>query len=332
MRWHSGAWASGIAAIVLVLGMGVASAATGTKAEPKAQPKEGWLGVYSQTLTPELREGLNYSGSGALVNRVVDGSPAAKAGVKSSDVIVGINTTTVASATDLTKAIQAMKVGQAISVRIVRDGARRSLSATLAERPEESLEWIETPDGEEAPEAPGSRRYKDGGDFEYFFDEGMPGLAMFSGGRGRLGVRIENLSPDLGSYFGVADGKGVLVLEVFKETPAEKAGLKAGDVITKAGDRKVEDSDDLVSALRDSEKKVTLTVMRQKASRTIESELRERPSIRIHHDGPMSFRDGDVRIRRVQRDIPDDVRRELDDLRRELRDLKTKLEEDKNRN
>jgi hypothetical protein len=86
-----------------------------------------------------------------------------------------------------------------------------------------------------------------------------------------------------------------------------------------------------VSALRDAEKKVTLTVMRQKASRTIESELRERPTLRFRHDGPMSYRDGDVRIRRVQREIPDDVRRELDDLRRDLRDLKSKLE-DKSRN
>jgi serine protease Do len=315
-----------VAAIVLVLGMGVANAATETKAEAK----EGWLGIYSQTLTAELREGLNYSGSGALVSRVVEGGPAEKAGVKSGDVIVGINTTTVASASDLSDAIRAAKVGQTISVRIVRDGQRRTLSAKLAERPEEDFEWSEAPEAD-APEAPGARRYKDGGDFEFFFDDAMPGVAMFSGGRGRLGVRIENLSPDLGSYFGVSDGKGVLVLQVFKDTPAEKAGLKAGDVITKAGDRKVEDSDDLVSALRDAEKKVTLTVMRQKASRTIESELRERPTLRFRHDGPMSYRDGDVRIRRVQREIPDDVRRELDDLRRELRDLKSKLE-DKSRN
>jgi len=135
------------------------------------------------------------------------------------------------------------------------------------------------------------------------------------------------LDPLVWSILLMLVGCVVLVLEVFKETPAEKAGLKAGDVITKAGDRKVEDSDDLVSALRDAEKKVTLTVMRQKASRTIESELREKPSMRFRYDGPMSFRDGDVRIRRVQREMPDDVRRELDDLRRELRDLKTKLED-----
>ena len=114
-----------MAATLLVLGMGVASAAETPQAKDTKAAPEAWLGVYSQTLTPELREGLNYNGSGALVSRVVDGSPAEKAGVKSGDVIVGINTTTVASATDLTDAIQAAKVGQAISVRIVRVSAFR---------------------------------------------------------------------------------------------------------------------------------------------------------------------------------------------------------------
>ena len=94
-----------MAATLLVLGMGVASAAETPQAKDTKAAPEAWLGVYSQTLTPELREGLNYNGSGALVSRVVDGSPAEKAGVKSGDVIVGINTTTVASATDLTNAI-----------------------------------------------------------------------------------------------------------------------------------------------------------------------------------------------------------------------------------
>ena len=317
-----------MAAMVLALGMGVANAATETpQAKDAKGATEAWLGVYSQTLTPELREGLNYGGSGALVNRVVEGSPAEKAGVKSGDVVVGINTTTVASATDLTKAIRAAKVGQAISVRIVRDGKRATLSAKLAERPAEDSE------GSEAPEPPGGTRYKSDhdGDLDFFFDHDMPGFAMFSGGRGRLGVRIQDLNPDLGSYFGVTDGKGVLVVGVLKDTPAEKAGLKAGDVITRAGDRKVEDSEDLVRALRAADKKVALTVVRKNATRTIESELLESPLMRMRHDGDMSWRDGDIRIHRVQRDVPDDVRRELDELRRELRDLKSKLEE-KSRN
>jgi serine protease Do len=324
MRWHSLRWASGVGALVFVLGLGVASAATTSKAPEAAAPQavapqDAWLGVYTQTLTPELREGLNYNGTGALVSRVVEDGPAAKAGVQKGDVIVGVNTTTIESSSDLTDAIGKLKVGQAISVRIVRDGTRRSLNAKLAERPADDLE------GSDAPEAPGTRHYHyDGdGDYEFNFNDMMPG--MFSG-RGRLGVRVQDLNTDLGSYFGITDGKGVLITEVLKDTPAEKAGLKAGDVITKVGDKKVEDSDDLVSALRDADTKVMLTVMRQKASRTIQSELRD-PMVRVRR-GPMSYRAPEIRI---QRDVPDDVRRELDDLRRELRDLKSKLE-DKSRN
>jgi len=312
MRWHSGRWAAATA-VMLVLGLGVASAATTPSASPDAAAaKDAWLGVYTQTLTPELREGLNYTGTGALVSRVVEEGPAAKAGVQKGDVVVGINTATIASATDLTDAIGKAKVGQTISVRIVRDGARRTLNAKLAERPAE--------DEDVAPMAPGARYYKYDGDID--FDHDMP-MAMFGMGRGRLGVRVQDLNPDLGSYFGVNDGKGVLITEVLKDTPAEKAGLKAGDVITKVGDKRVEDSDDLVSALRDADQKVTLTVMRQKASRTIESELRD-PMVRIRRGGSMSYGVPEIRIRH---EVSDDMRRELDDLRRELRDLKTKLED-----
>ena len=318
MRWHSLRWASGVAALVLVLGWGVAGAATTSKAPEAAVPQDAWLGVYTQTLTAELREGLNYSGTGALVSRVVEDSPAAKAGVQKGDVIVGLNTTTIESSSDLTDAVGKLKVGQSVSVRIVRDGTRRSLNAKLAVRPADDLEWTD------APEASGKHyHYDSDGDFDFNFNDMMPG--MFSG-RGRLGVRVQDLNTDLGSYFGITDGKGVLITDVLKDTPAEKAGLKAGDVITKVGDKKVEDSDDLVSALRDADSKVTLTVMRQKASRTIQSELRD-PMVRVRR-GPMSYRAPEIRI---QRDVPDDVRRELDDLRRELRDLKSKLEE-KNRN
>src|SRR5437762_1908844 len=141
MRWHSFRWASGVGALVLVLGSEIAGAATTSKAPDAAAPKDAWLGVYTQTLTAELKDGLNYSGTGALVSRVVEDGPAAKAGVQKGDVIVGVNTTTVESSSDLTDAIGKLKVGQAASVRIVRDGTRRTLNAKLAERPADDLEW-----------------------------------------------------------------------------------------------------------------------------------------------------------------------------------------------
>ena len=321
MRRQRSTWTAVFAVMGLTAGWiaGVANPVGAATPEAKPEAKEAWLGVYTQTLTPELSEGLNYTGSGALVSRVVDGSPAEKAGVKKGDVIVGINTTTVASATDLTKAIGNAKVDQTVSVRIIRDGERRTLSAKLVERPAEEMEWSS------APEAPGGHG---DGDFEFMFDDAAPGLAMFRGGRGRLGVRVEDLNADLGSYFGVTDGKGALVVEVLKDTPAEKAGVKAGDVITKVGDKAIGNSDDLVQALRAAEKKVTLTVRRKNAVRTIESELRESPRVmryRYDHDAPFAWKgwkDGGIRVRVND----DDMRKELDELRKELRDLKTKVE------
>ena len=64
-----------------------------------AEPSKGtpWLGVYTQTLTPELREGLDYSGDGVLVNRVVPDSPADRAGLRKGDVIVRLDSRTVAT-------------------------------------------------------------------------------------------------------------------------------------------------------------------------------------------------------------------------------------------
>ncbi|HEY2953870.1 MAG TPA: PDZ domain-containing protein [Candidatus Eisenbacteria bacterium] len=312
----------GVAALLIVLGTGAARAAT--------DEREAWLGVYSQTLTSELRDGLGYDGSGALVNRVVEGSPAERAGIRKGDVIVGIAASTIESSADVSRAVRAGKVGQTVAVRIVRDGQRRTLSARLAVRPEEDLETPEPPAAPEAPEAPvppepPSTRYKDDGDFNFSFDDLGSAFTMMR--RGRLGVRVESLNPDLGSYFGVESGNGVLVVEVLKDTPAERAGLKAGDVITKVGNRSVEDAGDLVSALRSADRKATLTIVRKRATRTVECELNDRSRVmRFQSDGSLGFRDGDVRARRVAPGDMADMRRELDSLRRELQDLKAKLE------
>ena len=328
MGWQKGWWASGTVAAMLVLGMGLAAA--------KSEAQEAWLGVYTQTLTSELREGLNYSGSGALVSRVISGGPAERAGVRKGDVIVGVNSSSVTSSPDLSRAIRDARVGQAVSVRVVRDGQRRILTARLAERPSDDSEGNEIPTPEspmapdapeppatpDAPEAPHASNH---GDFDFSFDESGPGFRMFSG-RGRLGVRVEDLNSDLGSYFGIDDGRGALVVEVLKDTPAERAGLKAGDVITRVADGTVADTDQLVRALRAADRRARITVVRHNATKTMEVELNDSPrTMRLRGTAPFALRDGGERVRRLE--AQDDVRRELEELRRELRDLKSKLEE-----
>ena len=95
-----------------------------------------------------------------------------------------------------------------------------------------------------------------------------------------LGVQTESLTRQLGDYFGVKDGEGVLVRSVEKNSAAEKAGLKAGDVIVKADNEKLTDRSDLSHILRSHRTggKMTLVVMRDKHEQTLTVTLPDRGS------------------------------------------------------
>ncbi len=88
--------------------------------------------------------------------------------------------------------------------------------------------------------------------FEYRLPGGM--MPFISGARGRLGVTVQSLTPELEEYFGAKNG-GALVSSVTKESAAAKAGVKAGDVITSINGKRVEDSDDLVRELERCERR-----------------------------------------------------------------------------
>ena len=169
-----------------------------------------------------------------------------------------------------------------------------------------------------------------------------PGGAMFfarSPLRGRLGVRIEKLNGDLGEALGLDGDKGVLVTEVLEDTPAQKAGIRAGDVIVRVGDRSVDTPDALVSALADLDGSVSITVERKGVSRDLEAELEPRA------DGGASSRlraDLDSRSRnpepgqgargfrvKAKADAGDetDLREEIRQLQQELRDLRRQMEQ-----
>ncbi|MFN8588536.1 MAG: PDZ domain-containing protein [Candidatus Eisenbacteria bacterium] len=154
-----------------------------------------------------------------------------------------------------------------------------------------------------------------------------------NGGRGRLGVRVESLNDDMASALGMSGGKGVLVIEVLGGTPAEKAGLRSGDVITTVEGKPVYDADDLVSALRDEEGVVSLSVTRKGVKRTVEARLEAAP--RAARDraesGQLGLgRNGErrvIRLRANERADRDDLREELNDLRQQVRELRQRLEE-----
>jgi C-terminal processing protease CtpA/Prc len=304
-----------------------------------------WLGVTTQEITDELREGLDYQGSGVIVNRVSADSPAERAGIRKGDVIVSFNSRSVDSPSELTDVVRAARVGQVVSVTVVRDGSRRSLSARLGEWPDDMEDDREfeapappappatprTPRAPAAPRAPRARGnwFEWNGD-QFEFPEGGDWTMLRGMGRGRLGVQIQELNSGLGEALEVPGGKGVLVVKVIEDTPAERAGMKAGDVIVRVGDTVVDDIDDLHRAIGDREGRVSITVMRRGARRTVDAQLEDRREVtRIRRgDRPMTLRIPDARRRTIERDDPsrEELEQQMRELRDELRDLQRKLE------
>ena len=311
--------------------------------------RTAWLGVYTQSLTPELREALGHEGDGVLVNRVVSQSPADRAGIRKGDLIARFDGQSVNSPSDLARAVQSHRVGDDVAVMIVRDGDRLKLRASLAGRGDE--EDLAPPakdkddDGEKGDDdwadkdhdAPKAETH------EFHFDMPVPPDApeapdapmTIDANRARLGVRIESLNPELGDYFDVKDGRGVLVLDVIKGSAAEHVGLKPGDVIVQVGDRDVNDSDDLVRAIGESDGKTEVTIVRHGSRRTFEPELSASnfgPKVlRIRRgDGPWRsfdgnrWRTGTSRVQPSDRDKAD-MERELKALKDEIRELKEDL-------
>lgn len=351
----------------------VLSAALVMLASPSLAEARAWLGVYTQEVTSELRDALDLSGDGALISSVVPGSPADRAGLRKGDVIVSVDRRDIDSPTELTDIIGEAREGENVSLSVVRKGERLTLAVRLGERPQdddgeeltpapapepEAVPTPRTPRTPRAPRAPREMRWHSSGDIdkdelrdriresqpdldvkdfkEFKFDESGSGGPMVwtgSAGRGRLGVRIETLGDDLASALGAAGTRGALVVEVLEKTPAEEAGIRAGDIITAVEGTAVYDTDGLVKALAGESGKVSVSIVRRGEKRTVEAALEDSPRVIRLRDGkgPMGFGrmrdDGKLDVR-VKGDTDDEaLRKELEELRQQLRELRRELQD-----
>jgi len=226
----------------------------------------GYLGVYLEDVDDEAARRLGLpEEEGALVEDVVDDSPAADAGLQKDDVIVGYNGETVESVAELSRLVRETPAGRTVTLDVIRNGQARQISAELGERP--GRIWI-------GPEGKGNFEFRVApGEGQHVFRFGG------FGGRGRLGVQLESLSEQLGEYFGVSDGHGALIASVREDSPAATAGLKAGDVITRVGDADVDDPMDVARAIREADTgSLAITLVREGSTRTVTVDLPERRS------------------------------------------------------
>jgi len=210
---------------------------------------------------------------GVEIVSVDQDAPAGKAGLKEHDVILEFDGTKVEGEEQLRRLLRETPPGRTVTLGISRDGQPISIKVQLADR--KKMVAV----------VPRSRA------FPYLVPEipPMPEIhvpemnipAFEYNGIARTystmtGVMVESLTPQLGDYFGVKNGEGVLVRSVEKGSAAEAGGLKAGDVIVKFEGRKIADQTDWRSALRSRKTgKVTLVVVRDKREQNISLSLPE---------------------------------------------------------
>lgn len=247
-----------------------------------------WLGIETQEVTGEKAKALGLTAErGVLVAKVLEDSPAAKAGLKDSDVIVGINGERVEGTAQFRRMIREIPAGRAVELGVWRNGREQKITATLGKMQENGRAWggmTAMPEvfKMQMPEMP-----------EIAPMPGVPSIEWDNGNlmmnRPRLGIDAEDVSGQLGSYFGAPDGEGILVREVNSGSAAEKAGVKAGDVITSLNGERIRGLAELRAKLSAATegKPVKLGVLRNKSALTLEVDV---PAIKTKTIRKMEYR------------------------------------------
>jgi serine protease Do len=209
---------------------------------------------------------------GVKVDEVEPNTAAEKAGVKAGDLITMFDGERVRSGRQFARLVQETPPGRTVRMTVSRDGQQKDLQITPDSGRRGGVMGVMR-DGDRLREQLGdlSNRLPP---FNFNFDFDLPELGP---GR-RLGVSVLELTDQLASYFGVR--RGVLVTAVTEGSPASRAGLKAGDVITSINGDRVESRDDLVRALRDASDRrqaeapeVTIGIVRDKKESTVKATI-----------------------------------------------------------
>jgi serine protease Do len=200
-----------------------------------------YIGVMMQEVDSQRAKELKLTEeAGVEITRVTPDSPADKAGLKTGDVVMRYNGQRIEGMEQFSRMVRETPAGRDTKLEIVRNGVNQSVMVKVAARP--AARGFALGDGtgiQITPMAPGER-----------FDIHIPDIprSFMSWRSSALGVEAEALDGQLAEYFGVKDG--VLVRSVTKGSAGDKAGLKAGDVITRIDNNKVATPGDISSRIR----------------------------------------------------------------------------------
>ena len=194
--------------------------------------KRGYLGVMIQNLSRDAAKELHLKNiqGGAIVSQVFKGGPAYKAGIKPGDIIISVNGKKIRSSSDLPYMIFTMKPGTKVNLGIIRDGKEITKTVILGTRP---AEGELSSSSEEIYKTP-------------------------------YGFSVSNITPELKSKYGIKVDKGVVIVNISRNSFAYAVGLKVGDVIVKMNYKPVKNINDLKKIIEESKHRrvIFLNVMR----------------------------------------------------------------------
>jgi serine protease Do len=267
-----------------------------------------YLGVDIMDITADRLGALKLKEEqGVEVTMVDQDAPAGKAGIKEHDVILTMNGTAIESKTQLQRMIHETPPGRVVALGLSRDGQPVTIKVQLGDR------------HGEFPHIAKGKNYE-------FNMPPMPNIPDFDipevnvvvvRSSARSGLMVENLTPQLGEFFGAKSGNGVLVRSVEKGSRADKAGLRAGDVITRVGDQPVHDTSDFTHALHShSAGSVGVAVIRDKKEQNLTLILPDR-------------KDSGEMIEEESLDVPElsaETQAQLSEVRNEIANLQPQIE------
>ncbi len=205
----------------------------------KGKVIRGWIGVSIQNITSDMVRSFGLKGTdGALVGDVVPGGPADVAGIKRGDVITSFNGKSIKNMADLSREVAGMPVGGTVDARVFRDGKVIDVKITVTEMNEEKVA-----SGRIAPE-------------------------------GDLGIRVDDITPRWRAELGIREKTGALVTNITSGSPADEAGLQAGDIIKELNHRPVNSARDFYEALNKPEHETSLLLLIKRAGQTFYVSIR----------------------------------------------------------
>jgi len=209
----------------------------------KGKVVRGWLGVIVQTVTPELADSFGLKDrKGALVADVEEGAPADEAGIKKGDIIIAFDGKEIEEMSELPLVVAQTQVGKKVDVTILRNGKELKKEVKIGELKEE-----------ESYAASGEKSRTD------------------------IGMEVNELTRELARKYGISETKGVLVTYVENDSPAERAGIREGDIIIEVNREAVKNLDEYYKATKQAKKgdKILFWIKRGRSSQFVVVKLEE---------------------------------------------------------